>query len=128
VLEIVKKTTIIVVLLFTARKGVMAIVMGQVLSNFVGSTLDLFYAGRIISYPLKEQVGDILPYFLAALAMAVVGFSVPPLLVQNYSLLLGMQVVFSMLTFLVVCTIFKLDGFFELLAISKNILRTPKFI
>jgi O-antigen/teichoic acid export membrane protein len=128
VLEIVKKTTIIVVLLFTARKGVVAIVMGQVLSNFVGSTLDLFYAGRIISYPLKEQVGDILPYFLAALAMAVVGFSVPPLLVQNYSLLLGMQVVFSMLTFLVVCTIFKLDGFFELLAISKNILRTPKFI
>jgi uncharacterized membrane protein len=90
--------------------------------------LDLFYAGRIISYPLKEQVGDILSYFLAALAMAVVGFSVPPLLVQNYSLLLGMQVVFSILTFLAVCTIFKLDGFFELLAISKNILQTPKFI
>ena len=126
VLEIAKKATIVVVLLFTARKGVMAIVMGQVLCSFVGSTLDLFFAGRIIHYPLKEQVKDILPYFLAALVMAIAGFSVPPLLVQSYSLLLGMQIIFSVFTFVVVSTMFKLDGFLDLLAISKNILHAPK--
>ena len=128
VLEIIKKATIVVVLVFTARKGVMAIIMGQVLCNFIGSTLDLIYAGRIIDYPLKAQISDILPYFLAALAMAIVGFLVPPLLVQSYSLLLGVQVIFSILAFIVVCIMFKLDSFFELLAISKNILQTAKFV
>jgi len=127
-LEIVKKATIVTVLLFTFSRGVLAIVMGQVLCSFVGTTMDLFFAGRTICYPLKDQAGDILPYFFAALVMAIAGFFVPPLLVHSYTILLGAQIVVSIITFVVVCTMLKLDAFFELLVISRSILQMPKAI
>jgi O-antigen/teichoic acid export membrane protein len=120
VLEIVKKVLIVAAIVVTLHWGVVALVVGQVVSGLVGSMLDLYYSSRAVNYQLKEQLMDILPYLGAAIVMAIAGHMVVFLSIDKEVILLGLQATISIAAFIGVCKAFALDGFGELIAIVKT--------
>jgi O-antigen/teichoic acid export membrane protein len=73
-LEVAKKVLIAVAIIITFKLGILALVIGQVCTNFLCFFINIYYSGREINYSLGEQLQDIAPYFGAVLIMGVCMF------------------------------------------------------
>jgi O-antigen/teichoic acid export membrane protein len=65
-LEIVKRCLMVANAFVCYRWGVTAILLGHVIIADVAYLLNSFYAERLIAYPMKTQVADVLPALLLA--------------------------------------------------------------
>jgi O-antigen/teichoic acid export membrane protein len=88
-LEIVKKVLSVIGILSFIRFGIYGLLYFQLGFNFVAYYINSIYSGRLISYPVKEQITDILPTLLLAGTVGAVcfmfniiltGFLIPDLL------------------------------------------------
>jgi teichuronic acid exporter len=68
-LEIVKKLLTVAAVLISIRWGVYALVIGQVVTSYIAFLLNAGFSGRLIDYPIREQVLDVLPYLGLSLIM-----------------------------------------------------------
>lgn len=73
-LEIVKKVMISVVLLISARYGIMSILIGQVITSILAYLPNSFFSSRLIGYSMKEQLCDVLPILGVALLAGTAGY------------------------------------------------------
>lgn len=67
-LEIIKKSAMILILLFTAPFGLMTMLWGIVISSIVVLYINIYYSGTFISYSFREQMIDLLPNLLIGLS------------------------------------------------------------
>ncbi|WP_094229066.1 lipopolysaccharide biosynthesis protein [Methanolobus psychrotolerans] len=63
-LEIVKKSIIMVILLFSIQFGVIGILIGQIISSVLSYLPNSYYSGQLINYPAREQIRDFSPGLL----------------------------------------------------------------
>jgi O-antigen/teichoic acid export membrane protein len=81
-IEIVKRSLIVVNALVAFRWGISAILLGQVIISGISYLLNSFYSERLIAYPMKAQILDVLPSLLFAGlmggGMALVGAALGP--------------------------------------------------
>jgi len=89
-LEIVKKAVIVLVFAVTFRHGALAMAEGIAASTFLAMILNMHYSGKVISYSMKEQVMDMLPYVALSSAGALVAYPVS-LLHMHTSFLIALQ-------------------------------------
>lgn len=84
--SIIKKLLTLIILAYGIQFGVMGILVGQVISSLISYLPNSYYSGKLISYPAREQIKDILPtFFLSAIIAFLVYacvefFTLPPLI------------------------------------------------
>ena len=68
-LGIIKRLMVVVSIFITYRWGIQAILIGNIALTVIGYYLNSYYSGRLINYPLKAQVLDVLPSLMFACLM-----------------------------------------------------------
>lgn len=63
-IETIKKVISIVGICISINWGIYGLLYFQLFFNFIGYYINSFYTGRLIAYPVKEQVGDVLPIMM----------------------------------------------------------------
>lgn len=69
-LEIIKRTTAVLILLASLKYGIYGILIGQILSSTIGYFPNSYYSSKLIDYPVKEQLTDVAPVFVLAFVSA----------------------------------------------------------
>ncbi len=73
-LEIIKKLMAVPVIVIGVHYGIMVMILGMCVNSLIAYYLNSFWSGRLIQYPMREQLKDILPSFVAALAVGIMVF------------------------------------------------------
>lgn len=73
-LEIVKKVLSVIGILSFIHFGIYGLLYFQLAFNFVAYYINSIYSGKLISYPVEEQITDILPILLLAATVGGVCF------------------------------------------------------
>jgi O-antigen/teichoic acid export membrane protein len=71
-LEVVKKLLAVPVIIIGIFLGIRMLLTGMVLHSLVSYFMNSYYSGRLIGYPAREQLADIMPSFLIALLVSIV--------------------------------------------------------
>jgi len=112
-LDILKSILVIGTLLFTTRFGVKIMVCGQVLLSFFCYFLNALVCGRLINYSIRQQLTDILPYFLTTISVGLFTLLLSFTRLADLRLLLS-QVALFMILYLSAMRLFKFEAFNEL--------------
>ena len=120
-LEIIKKSygLIALVIAVVFFKSPLAIAMTGAITAFLSFFVNAFPNSKLIGYSYFEQVRDILPALLAALAMCGVVLLIG-LLPISTALLLALQILAGFATYLLISVIFKFKSFYFLLGVIRN--------
>lgn len=70
-LEVIKKTLAVPVIVIGVFWGIKVMIAGMMLNSVVALYLNSYWSGRMIGYPFRQQISDILPSFFLSLAMAI---------------------------------------------------------
>ena len=92
-LEIIKKILAIPTIIIGIIWGVRIMILGMWLNSIIAYYLNSYYSGKLIKYPMKEQVKDILPGLIYALIMGAAVFLSGLFLPVNYLVKLMIQLV-----------------------------------
>jgi len=119
-LEVFKKILVVIAIAVTYRWGIQAMIYGQIGVSILGYYLNSYYTGRLIRYPLKEQVFDLLAYLGMAVVMGIGVYSLQLLpFPNNWSLLIS-QVLAGVIIYCAMNLIFRTSAFFEIVEIVKH--------
>ena len=112
-LEIIKKVLIVGNIALTWRWGIDAMIWGQVVLSVIAYYLNSYYVARIIDYPLREQVRNLLPYLAAAALMGVAAYAIQGVFATNRLSQLTAQVLTGVACYALFCRVFCLAAFSE---------------
>lgn len=79
-LEIIKKILAVPTILIGIYWGIKVMIAGMMINTLIAYYLNSYWSGKFVGYSMKEQVADIIPSFLLALAMSVSVFLLGTLL------------------------------------------------
>jgi teichuronic acid exporter len=119
-LEYFKKGIIILAILLTFKLGIFALIIGQLLSSVIAFFINSYYSGKLIDYPIFEQMSDLLPYFVLSVFMALVIYIPVILLGEKHLFQILIQVSFGTLFYLGVSGTLKFTGYLETRDIVKQ--------
>lgn len=119
-LEIIKRIIVILAIIISLPFGVLALIVGQVITSFIGYVINSYYSGRFINYDVKEQISDILPSAFLALFMAITTWIIGLFFLDPSVLKLIIQILFGIGIYIILSIIFKLDAFEEAMRILKT--------
>ncbi len=108
-MEIIKKIVGIVIILVSMNFGVLAIGLGSVVYTIFASVVNAFPNKKLLNYSYFEQVKDIAPAFLLALAMAVIVHLVPLKMLPDI-LLLIVQIILGVAIYVGGALLLKLES------------------
>jgi teichuronic acid exporter len=122
-LEIAKKIIAIPVIIVGIYFGIRYLLIGMIVSSLIAYFLNSFYSGRLINYPAREQLRDIAPLFLISAASATTVFGIGELLSSGYFVILPIQIITGIFTFIILNEILKTE---EYLFIKNTLLNLYK--
>lgn len=124
-LEIIKSALLIILLIITAKFGIIAIILGQYLLEVFSFYINTYYSGSFINLGPSKQLKLMLPYASISIIVALVTVSLKFLFFNNYILLLS-QVALYITLYLVMTKLFKLNSFNEFIDILKSYIKKLK--
>jgi O-antigen/teichoic acid export membrane protein len=98
--------------------GLKALVFGIALNSFVGYLIVTFETNKILKYPFKEQLKDILPSYILAIIMGTAVYFVGYFSNLSYIKTLLIQIIFGIAIVIVIGQIFKLKEYLFCKAIT----------
>lgn len=113
-LEIIKKVLAVPTIIIGVLWGIKIMILGMWLNSIIGYYLNSYYSGKLIKYPMKEQVIDILPGFLLALLMGVSVFLLGRSLPADYFVKFIVQVIVGIFLVLSFGEVFKFEPYLEI--------------
>lgn len=118
-LEIIKKVLGITVTLISLPFGVLAIALGSLATSPIGAIVNAFPNQKLLNYSIKEQCLDLLPFVGIS---AIMGASIWPLqyLALPELAVVLLQILLGMMIYVICSALFKIDCYFETLAIIKQ--------
>ncbi len=122
-LEVIKKILVVISIAISYRWGIQAIIYGGIIVSTFSYYLNSYYTGRLIGYPLKEQVFDVLPYLGMSVVMGA-GVHCLQLLPfpNNWSLLIS-QLLAGIFIYIAMNWIFRTSAFSEIVDLLKSTLK-----
>lgn len=90
-LEIIKKIVVIPTIVIGVIFGMKVLLLGAMVNTLIAYSLNSYWPGKFIKYPMKEQVLDILPVFLIALINSIIVFFVGLFIPWGYEVKLIVQ-------------------------------------
>lgn len=113
-LEIIKKVLIVINIAVTWRWGITAMICGMIGTSIISYYLNSYYTGKLIGYPINEQLEDMFIYLIIASLMGIALYLVGLLsFPNNWSMLLA-EVLIGISVYVGLCRIFRLGQFMEL--------------
>jgi uncharacterized membrane protein (DUF4010 family) len=82
--------------------------------------VNTYYTGRLVHYPLWEQLRDLFSYFAMAAVMGMVVYAAGLLPFPNHWSMLLVQVVIGIVTYVSLCRLFRLTAFMEILQVGRG--------
>jgi O-antigen/teichoic acid export membrane protein len=119
-LAILKKILIVPVVVVGVLWGIKVMIIGMFAHSIVSYLINSYWSGRLIDYPMKEQLKDIFPSIYVSAAMGIVVWCAgllmhySPLLVLLLQLLLGGCIVLG------ISSIIHHDAYVDLREIVRN--------
>ena len=71
-LEVAKKILVTIILIFTVPFGIKALIIGQVVTPYLGLIINTYYSKRIIDYGFWQQMRDLSKVFVLSIAMFII--------------------------------------------------------
>lgn len=119
-MELVKKTFLILSVISCISFGVKGLVAGWVIYSFLSFLISAIWAGKIVSYSLRELFTDIFPYAVIAFIMAMISYLFIYLHVSDV-LLMCIQITFCFTFYMGACRIFKPEIMQETFSYLKHL-------
>lgn len=93
-LEVIKKAMTVVVIFLTYRWGITVMLYGVFFTSYISYYINSYYSGKLLDYPMMEQIRDFLPvlYVSGGMGLAVFGIGYIPF-PNDLSLLLSQLIV-----------------------------------
>jgi O-antigen/teichoic acid export membrane protein len=110
-LEIIKKILAIPTIVIGVFFGVKIMIAGMITNSLIGYYLNSYWAGRLINYPMQEQILDIIPSFGIALLNSLLVYATGFLLPDIYLIKLLLQILFGAGFALILCELFRPSEF-----------------
>lgn len=120
-LDITNKILIIISIAITFRFGITAMIYGQIINSFIAYYLYAYYTGKLLRYTITMQIKDMLPGFSIALVMGILVFLVGQLPISSQLSILSIQIVSGIIIYTILCYIFKISAFLEVINLVKMI-------
>jgi O-antigen/teichoic acid export membrane protein len=118
-LEILSRILQIFAIVITFRWGIIALILGHLATTICNFLLSTVYTGKILDYPLWEQIRDVAPSFISAVVMGVSVWGLGGIKFPNLFLQLIVQMVIGILLYILICRLTKVSSFMEIQAIIK---------
>lgn len=83
-LEIIKKSLAVPVIVIGVIWGIKVMIAGMMVNSLIAYYLNSYWSGKMVNYPLREQLADILPAFLMAVLTGGIVFVSGQLLPLGY--------------------------------------------
>lgn len=122
-LEVLKKVLVVIAIAVTYRWGIQAMIYGQIGVSILAYYLNSYYTGRFISYPLREQIFDLLPYLGMAIVMGIAVYALQLLPFPNNWSLLVSQVLAGVIIYGAMNLIFRTSAFSEIIDLLRDMLK-----
>jgi O-antigen/teichoic acid export membrane protein len=113
-LEIIKKILVVPTIIIGVYFGIKVMICGIIVNSVFAYFLNSYWSGKLINYPMKEQVADIMPSFLMAVTMGATVFSVGYFLTLKPEMLLCIQLILGSLFTFTSARFLRLDAFMEM--------------
>lgn len=120
ILEIIKKTIGVIILLITMWFGVFWMAMGMAINTVLSAFINAFPNRKLLNYSYREQFLDLLPNLLLCTLMGIPVFFMSYININIY-LLLSLQVIAGILLYLVFSILFRNSSFLYLFTFIKKI-------
>ncbi|HLE57285.1 MAG TPA: lipopolysaccharide biosynthesis protein [Rhodothermia bacterium] len=122
-LEIVKKVLVVVSIALTWRWGIPAMICGMIAVSLVSYYLNSYYNGVLVGYPFRQQLLDLLPYFIASLAMGAAVYLVGLAPFTDHWSLFAAQLAVGIASYLCLCRAFRLSAYVDVWSAVRNTYR-----
>ncbi len=120
-LEILKKGIIVFVILISVHYGIYGLLLGQIATSFLAYIPNSYFSAKLISYPAKEQLVDVIPTLGIALLSGTVMFLIGLLLDSDAFLLIFLsQVIVGGLFYIFLSWVIKLEAQKQLWGLCKS--------
>lgn len=124
-LEIIKKIVSLGPLFVGAFVGILPMLYASMCTSLIALYLNSYYSGKFLNYSIGQQLRDIIPFYLVSFSIAIPVWFLKYLSISNWIILpLQLSVIFS--TFVVLCKIFKIKEYEEVLSFITPIIRRFK--
>ncbi len=121
--QVLDKVFIIISILLTYRYGIMAMIYGHMGATILSYLVESIYLKKVINISLAYQLKNILPFFLAALAMLLSSLPVE-MFVENDLLYLAAGITISGGVYIFMLWLLKVNELHQGIKLAKNIIRT----
>ena len=95
------------------RWGISAMIIGMGVHSIIAYYLNSYYNGRLINYPMREQVLDLFPYLAVSLLMGAVVFASGQLQFPGPWTMLVAQITIGMIVYVGLCRAIRLQAFMD---------------
>jgi len=113
-LELYKKMIISVAIFITWRWGIIAMIYGQIFTSVIAYYMNSYYTGKLLSYPIAEQLKDFFPILGLASLMGVGMYIVGYIPLKSNIVLLFSQVSMGLILYILLCNFTKTASFLEM--------------
>ena len=119
-LEILKKILVIIAIAVTYRLGITAMIYGQIATSFLAYFLNAHYTGKMLDYPITEQIQDLMPSLALSIIMGGGVYALHYVSIINQSALLFTQIMTGIVLYSLLCYLFKISSFMEVIEMVKS--------
>lgn len=127
-LEVLKKILIVVAIAVCLPFGIMALIVGQVIVNFISLFINSYYSGKLLGYGAKIQFMDLYPYFLISLIMgSIVWFLGEIISLSDFKILI-IQISIGLIFYLAISSIMRIEAFQDSIDIFKIIIFKRSYV
>lgn len=121
-LEIIKKTIEMIFLFATIRYGVYPMAVSMIVSQAIAHILNMFAAKRILNYPMRNQLRDLLPATAFSLFM-VLGIEFVSYKIQSAIWNLIVSIALGIAIYMTLCLVFRVKEFYMIFTLLKSKLK-----
>ena len=118
-LEVLKKILVVIAISVTYRWGIIAMIYGQIATSCLAYFLNAYYTGKMLDYPITEQIQDLMPSLALAGIMGLGVYALKYIPITNQLALLSAQIMTGIVLYAVLCYIFRISSFMEVIEMIK---------
>ncbi len=122
-LEIAKYTLTAIAIALTYKSGIIALLYGQICVAILSHVLVSHFAGKLIKYSLLDQLRELFPIVITALAMGFVMYFVGKVDIESNFLLFTFQSMVGLLVYIGINTVIKSAELMEYKSIAGNLIK-----
>jgi hypothetical protein len=110
---------IVIAIAITYRGGIIAMIYGQIGTSCLAYFLNAYYTGKMLDYPITEQIQNLIPSLTLASIMGGGIYVLHYVHITNQSALLFAQIMTGIVLYSFLSYIFRISSFMEIVEMVK---------